>query len=348
MDYYSAILSVRDREEITKVLCRQNPDLFTQSLRDTVSAFDPMIRSVHENLDIREHMSAMETFLNDFIKTSKPKCSKKTDSVPEPPSVEDYVRLLRRNDNLLYSWLHQFASKCPELREAFRTWAKDVIKTFRQDTKSNPDNSQRSQGGDSESRQSGAGDMSGALQDLYAGLPATTQEEVTAALNAHASYLTNLERLSNARMQTIIDNLGQGDPMPPSKSETNTPKRSSTGLSTRSNTPAPSTGTTTPNQAASMAGPGIFLCRWQALLDQTIVTPATPKGQPRTGKEIKGNTTMGKTGAGTSKESWDAGVLARQVEKDVPDAPNVDAALKALLPGFEKLLAERTKASGRT
>jgi hypothetical protein len=307
-----------------------------------------MIRTVHERLDIREHMSAMEAFLNDFIKTSKPRGSQKADAAPQPPSVEDYVQFLRRNDNLLYSWLHQFAAKCPELREYFRAWAKDTIKTFRQDSKPNPDRSQRSQDGDFESRQSAAGHMSAALQDLYTRLPAGTQEEVIAALDAHASYLTNLERLSIARMQTILDNLARNGPMPPSKSGASTPKRSGTGLSTRSNTPAPLTGAATPNQATSMAGPGIFLCRWQALLDQTIVTPATAKGQPRTGKQIKGNSTMGKTGAEASKDAWDPGLLARQVEKDVPDAPNVDAALKAFLPGFRELLAERTKTSGRT
>lgn len=348
LDYYSAILSVRDREEITKVLCRHNPDLFTQALRDTVSAFDPMIRTVHENLDIREHLSAMESFLNDFIKTSKPKSSKKGDPVSQPPSVEDYVRLLRRNDNLLYSWLHQFATKCPELRESFRAWAKDVIRTFRQDTRPSTEDPQRSQSGDLEPRQTGAGDMSAAIQDLYTSLPATTRDEVAAALNSHSSYITNLECLSNARTQTIIDNLAQGEQLPPSKSGTSTPKRVGTGFTTRSTRSAPPTGTATPTQAASMAGPGIFLCRWQALLDQTVVTPATPKGQPRTGKQIKGNTTMGKTGAEASKDSWDSAFLARQVEKDVPNAPNVDVVLKALLPGFREVLAEKTKTSRRT
>jgi hypothetical protein len=351
LDYYSAILSVRDREEITKVLCRQSPDLFTQALRDAVASFDPIIRTVHQNVDIREHLSAMETFLNDFIKTSRPKKgSKKGDSVPQPPSVEDYVRLLQRNKRLLYNWLHQFAANCPEVRESFRAWAKEIIQTFRQD-KSNSNSSTKMDGGHAPSkpdvRQTAAGDMSSPLQGLYADLPAQTQQEVLATLDAYATYLTDLESLSNSRMQTVIDNLAISEPVPASKSGTSTPKRPGTGLSTRSNTPAPPSGVSTPTQPASMAGPGMFLCRWQALLDQTIVTPATPKGRPRSGKEIKGNTTMGKMGADGTKDAWNAGFLALEAGKDVPLPPNVDPALKAFLPGFRKILAEKNRQLNR-
>lgn len=192
-------------------------------------------------------------------------------------------------------------------------------------------------------RQTAAGDMSSPLQGLYADLPPQTQQEVLATLDAYATYLTDLESLSNSRMQTVIDNLAISEPVAASKSGTSTPQRPGTGLSTGRNTPAPSSGVSTPTQPASMAGPGMFLCRWQALLDQTIVTPATPKGRPRSGKEIKGNTTMGKTGADGTKDAWNAGFLALEAEKDVPLPPNVEAALKAFLPGFRKILAEKNR-----
>lgn len=340
LDYYSAILSVRDREEITRVLCRQSPDLFTQALRDGVAAFDPIIRTIHQNVDIREHLSAMETFLNDFIKTSRPSKdsssrSKKTDSVPQPPSVEDYVRLLQRNESLLYNWLHEFTANCPEVRESFRTWAKDVIRTFRQEQVSARTESGNPKADDATSnpelRQSAAGAMSSALQGLYAGLPAHTQQEVLSTLDSYATYLTDLERLSTSRLQTVIDNLANSEP--PSKSGANTPKR--TGVS------APTSGVSTPTKAASMAGPGMYLSRWQALLNQTVVTPASVKGPLRSGKDIKGNTTMGKTGSEGSKDAWDSGFLALQAEKDVPAPPNVDPALEAFLPGFRRILADQ-------
>jgi hypothetical protein len=40
--YLSSLLSIRDREEITRVLCRQTPDLFTQIIRDSVTTFEPV------------------------------------------------------------------------------------------------------------------------------------------------------------------------------------------------------------------------------------------------------------------------------------------------------------------
>ncbi len=45
-NYYSALLSVRDREQITAVLCRQSPDLVTQALREVTAALEPLIPPV--------------------------------------------------------------------------------------------------------------------------------------------------------------------------------------------------------------------------------------------------------------------------------------------------------------
>lgn len=349
LEYYSALLSIRDREQITQVLCRQNPDLFTQALRDAVDSFEPIIRAIHEKVDIREHLSAMEKFLNDFIGTSRPKKNqgggRKTTSIPYTPSVEDYVRLLQRNKHLLYNWLHHITANCPDVGEQFRAWAKDMIKEFRQG-KTAP-NQERQDKSDQEAsgeatgiRHTGAGDMSSAFQSLYAGLPITTQKSVLNALDSHAKYLTDLENLSTARMQRLIDNMALGDPIT-SKSGTSTPKRP--GATAGASTPVSLTGTNTPSHLSSMNGPGMFLCRWQELLDRTLVTPATPKGPPRTGKDVKANTALGKAGAGGATDNWQASFLAFEAEKDVPAPPDVQAVVRAFEAAFRNLLIEMNK-----
>lgn len=356
LEYYSALLSVRDREQITRVLCRQNPDLTTQALRDALESFDPIIRAIHEKVDIREHLSAMESFLNDFISISRAKKSKKSSSTPSIPSVEDYVRLLQRNKHLLYNWLHQFAANCPDIRELCRSWAKDAIKEFRQGkgagsggVQQTPEQATQGQTGGggisakpTEPRQTGAGDMSSGFQDMYMSLPIETREQVLEILDQHAKYLADLQTLSTARMQRIIDNMGLSEPVT-SKSGSTTPGTAAAAGSTRPSTPASLSGTNTPRQAASMNGPGAFLCRWQELLNRTTVTPAAPEGPPRTGKDVKANTALGKAGIGGPRDNWQAGFLAFEAEKGVPAPPDADVVMQAFAPGFRDLLVEVNK-----
>ncbi|KAL2149237.1 hypothetical protein VTH82DRAFT_8585 [Thermothelomyces myriococcoides] len=59
-EYLSALLEARDRDKITNVLCRQSPDCFTQVVKDAVATFEPMIRAIHQKVDLREHISAGE------------------------------------------------------------------------------------------------------------------------------------------------------------------------------------------------------------------------------------------------------------------------------------------------
>jgi hypothetical protein len=356
LEYYSAALSVRDREQITKVLCRQNPDHFTQALRDAVGSFEPIIRTIHEQVDIREHLSAGETFINDFISTSKPKKRQNGVKESEPadlaPSVEDYVRFLQRNRQLLYNWLHQVAASCPDIRESFRTWAKSTVKgAFAQDgikpedyDLSVPESSTSdilSRTPQTKERVTGAGDMSPALENIFRDLSVDMQKEVIPALDAYAAYLTELEELSLNRMQRVLDNLeNTGSSVSTSRqsSGVNTPKQSS-GAST----PQQYLKTNTQIKARSMCGPGMFISRWQAILNRTAITPASPTGAPRSGKDVKGSSVLGKTGASAPKDSWDSESLARQAEADVPRPPDVDAVVRALGPAFRAVAVEMAR-----
>ncbi|KAK3316565.1 PX-associated-domain-containing protein [Apodospora peruviana] len=385
LEYFSATLAERDRQEITKVLCRQNPDLFTQAIRDLVASFEPMIRTIHERVDLREHVSSLEGFLTDFINTSKPKktatklSNNTTDAASDDsqedeafktraPSIEDYVGLLRRNRQLAYNLMHDVASKCPEIRNQFRDYAKDAIKVFASGQKLVPpaaqENGRQRKSTSSESqsesfvsaikelqiqqtndsladntntdtqdtkndvvdgvvtsgprRKGAAGALSSNFQSLFTALPSGTRANVVSVVDAHAAYLSALEDLSLQKMQNILDDL-------------------------------PVSSVTTQTQAQeelkgrNMCGPGMFLSRWQQLLDETVVTPEMAGGLPRRGKDVKHAMVQGKTVSAVAKDAWDPAALTELAERDVPVPPDADVVIRALGDAFRELVVNLGK-----
>lgn len=332
LEWYSAQLSVRDRDELSNVFCKSTPDFLTGVMRDAVSAYEPFIRSLHGSVDLRPHVTSLETFLNDFIETSKPKqvknrngskwmnlgagSGKNTPVQTRPPSVEDYVALLRRNRHLLYKYLHQFAENCTDVREKFRDWANGTIHRFRDANETEAANMTGPGSG-------AAGAMSDSLQAIFGQLPPETQKSVLAGLDSHAAYLSKASNISAQRMQRILDALNEAEKKNGEKegsSKRNTPRGSSEG--------------------DDMSGPGVYLMRWESSLDGTLITPATAQGPVRTGREVKGEKVSGKTGAEGVKDGWDAGAIAREEDSAVPQAPDVSVVMEALGESFREVVRE--------
>jgi hypothetical protein len=404
LEYLSALLAARDRDEISNAFCRQNPDLFTQSVKDTVSSFESMIRTIHQKVDLREHLSAAEGFITAFINVTKGKKGssglmgsltpvKADASEARAPSVEDYVALLRNNRQLLYNWLHQVASLCPEIRNDFCAWAKDTIKVFRRSD--NPEVSGIPKSNNENHRPGAAGALSSPLQHLFATLPPATQTSILPAIDAHADYLSRLEAISLARMQRILDNMSSPSTttLTAAVSATATTPTGSTtpSATTSTTTTAPTSyfsssywsrsGRTTPrspspnpppgdlltipapgssggesNSNRSFAGPGMYLSRWQQLMDDTVIAPAsaTPGAGPlRTGKDVKGVLARGKIGAirgagsGVKDGGSDAGVAVGvgvdRGEEEEPMAVDVACVVEALGDGFRGLVGGLVK-----
>ncbi|KAF4997760.1 hypothetical protein FDECE_11982 [Fusarium decemcellulare] len=324
LEYYSALLSVRDRESITTALCRQPPDLFTAMIKDVFTAYEPIIRTVHSQVDLREHLEAGQTFIEDFIKTSKPKKAEGTatplrsvmggETKPgKMPSVDDYVELFMRNRGLMYKWIHSLAASCPDVWEELRKWANDAVSKFRQERKAREtqpkDNNTKSEDNAAQTNtnaSSGATNMSimdERLNELFRFLPQASQQPVLDVLKNHAAYLAQLEALSLCRLQRIIDS--------------------------------------DDSDSGNMSGPGVYLSRWQSLLEDTTITPGTPKGSVRLGKDVKHTMTMGKTGvAGIEKAREAALQAALQEVEEGPEAPDVDVVVREMSDGFRKLLQE--------
>lgn len=333
--WLSAQLSARDRDEIINVMCKSSPDFLTATVRGAVDTYDPFIRAIHEGMDLKEHITAVEKFLGDFIETSKPKKVKggsgslfKRSAKPKaqevtPPSVEDYIALLRRNKSVLFNYCHDFVKNCVDVREQFRGWAKTSTAEFA---------AERGHAG----HDGGAGAMDEKLQGLYAQLPTDTQEKVLASLDAHAIYLDKLDQLSSTRMQRVLDQLAKQNLEDSEKATDGGSGSGSSGKSTpkASSSPSPRTSSGGP----SMSGPGVFLMRWESLMDETLITPATPSGPVRTGKQVQGQKAWGKTVADGTKGEWDPSALAMEENKVVPEAPSVTVVMESLAGGFRDVV----------
>jgi len=264
MEYLSTYLSIRDREELTKVLCKSNPDVLTSTVRDAVAGMDPVIRAIHNAVDLSGTVTDAEAFITDLVKTAKPKkksgnksreTSKSRASSPDPasvldqeasdaPTVEDFVQLLRKHAPSMHRFLHQVTKNAPDLAKDYLVYAKRIFSEFRVDDRAK-EAEERGEGG--------AGNMTAPLHSLFETLGKEKQEELKPLLDQHEKHLTTLKSTSYTRLESI---------MRPSSSSQN------------------AQGTT--------HGPGMYLSRWNALLDSTLISPATVHGPVRKGWEVKG------------------------------------------------------------
>lgn len=188
-EYFKMQLSIRDRDQLSQVLCRQQPDHLTEAIRDLVNAYDPIIRALHNAVDLSAGLTDLENFLNDLIKVSKlPSPSKSKDKAKPLPTVEDFVKLLKKHQNSCHRFLYQIAKNGPEVTEWFRQYALKFISEF-----------QRASG-----TAGGAGAMDPTLDSLFGKLSPEERESAIKTLDAHSIYLDNLHESSSARMNSIL------------------------------------------------------------------------------------------------------------------------------------------------
>lgn len=280
MEFYSNYLSIRDREELTKILCKLQPDLLTSAIRDAVSAYDPIIRAVHNAVDLSATITDAENFLTDLIKVSKPKKpngsgsragsrASSRSSSPSPnapasvtdtagnahiPTVEDYVQILRKHMPSSHRFLHQVAKNAPDLTNQYYEYATAVLAEFK------VDDAARSA---AEKGEAGAGNMTAPLNSLFATLPSEKQTELKILLDKHKKHLKHLKQTSNTRLKAIM---ASSRPAPLNDSK-----------------PPPH-----PHTRGTTHGPGMYLSRWHSLLDSAYITPATLNGPVRRGWQVKG------------------------------------------------------------
>ena len=164
--------------------------------------------------------------------------------------------------------------------------------------------SQYAQKGDdvstSENGPSAAGKLTLDLQAAFAKLPEVDQAIVRKELDAYASYLEQLSEQSTRRMKDVLQSSEEG------KSDIS-------------------------------RGPGVFLAKWQSLLDDTKITPAKPEGPVRHGGDDSVREATMVDVDGSKKGNAIAGQQHHSEDNNIR-APATSATVKLLQPAFRTLL----------
>lgn len=294
MDYLAIQLEIRDRKEITKVLCHSVPDHFTTAVRLIVSAYEPVIRQAHNAINLSGTVADMEYFLGDMIKLSRIQPPGK-DGKSVNPKVGDFIQLLRKHQFSFHRFLHQACKNGQELTGWYVEWAHKATVHFKRDAD-----------GGKTACSTGAGNLSRPLNELFSELPKETQDKIIPVLDAQIIYLDEMHAASKARLEAVLSSSPSQNPTitriltgASSRPSSRVPSRSSSPAATdrtsrRDNAPGPSPlnpdsevnndqataakSTSTPPSIDSDPGPGAYLARWQDLLDSTLITPQTLKG----------------------------------------------------------------------
>lgn len=302
LEYLSITLSIRDREQLIKVTCHHSPDLVTQLLKDLVAAYDPMIRQVHQAVDLSGTVTDFEAFMSDFIKIGKLKTEKK-DSREEQQqsSVQDFVKLLNKHVSSSHRFIHQVARNGKQVTEWFREYTTSTAAMFRQKMEQDVDILADQSGAKAVAA---AGDMTETLNSIFAELSEPDRQTVLSQIDAHARYLSSLSQGSSKRLRAVV----------------------------------------TESEGKAEYGPGLYLAKWQSLLDETPITPATMEGKVRYGSS---ESVTESTRKGVGGEKTGGLGVARGVQKsskeDKLKAPHVRDVVRLMGQGFRDEVAKKGK-----
>jgi hypothetical protein len=149
-------------------------------------------------------------------------------------------------------------------------------------------------------QEGGAGDMTPALQDLFSSLSTEQKKTVVDTLDSYTAYTMVLTSTSHDKWNAF--------------------NSSSPSLSSALDT-----------------GPGIYLAKWQHLLDSTRITPAAAHGPVRTGRD---KSVKEKVGVGVETGNKDAASANRG---DAPEPPDVGNVIDLLSERFKEEIQKRGK-----
>ena len=252
-----------------------------------IPAYDPIIRGLHQSYDLSAGVSDLENFLNDLISVST---VKSTSGMSNPPSVEDFCRLLQKHQGSSHRFIHQVLKNNTDLSQKYHDYAAHAARQYRQETERAID--------DASTGTAAAGDFTPHLDLLVANLADADKAMILGEIDNHADYILNLTHSSTQNMKTVINHLAEGE-------------------------------------SDIQRGPGMYLSRWQSLMDETPITPAKPSGPVRSGKSesVRDATTVDIDG----KRKGDVDHLEKVNDSEAapPDTSNT---VRLLLPGFQDVL----------
>ncbi|KAL8639603.1 MAG: hypothetical protein Q9226_008854 [Calogaya cf. arnoldii] len=190
LDYLSLQLAVRDREKLIEVLCHHQPDLVTKSIRELVTVYDPIIRALHQAVDLGSGVTDLQNFLDDVIGLSLIDRTKPA----KLPTVRDFVHLLERHQKSSHVFIHQALKNGKQLSQWYHEYASQAIEQYKQTQAKD-----KAAGGGT-----AAGDLTQCLNKLVSKLSKDQQQQVHRQLDHHAAFLDGLSQQSKARMDRTI------------------------------------------------------------------------------------------------------------------------------------------------
>lgn len=281
LEYLDLQMSMSDRRQFLQIFCNRTPDLFTPSVRDVVSAFDPVIRAIHNAADLSAALGDFQAFANDFINLAylhgADSCAKNSPAstrsssrnpwnrTEAEPKAKDLAKAIAnaRSDSPSLSKSPEARSKSPSESPTTRPTpsVKDFINLLRkhqhnlhkflhQIAKNGPEVTSWYR---EYAKQSAAQfkpakrhvHIDQELQKIFDGLQGEEKAQVRKVLDDHAAYIKKLRDDTRQRLQEALDGREEGE----------------------------------------HAGPGTWLVRWKDLLDSTLLTPLQAKGPVRRGPD---------------------------------------------------------------
>lgn len=366
LEYLSITLSIRDRKEIIRVLCYSNPDHLTLSIRQLVDAYEPVIRHMHNAVNLSGTIGDAEVFLRDLIKVGKIQVDKTgTSSVP---TVGDFVMLLRKHQYSSHTFIHQCCKNGPEVTSWYMNWAKTAASHFSRDLSAttNPESQPTPTTTASPSEHGAAGSLTPALNELFTSLPPSTQSRIIPVLTAQTTLITSMHASSLSRLSAVLrspvkipsiakifsTSLSLSSSRSGSRSTSRAPSPAPTGVAEKGDSDAFKDLTLpTPkvSDADATPGPGAYLARWQDLLDNTPITPSTVEGKVQAASSVEVVRKSAEDVDGVTMVEFGEGVAGREkigVDVDGMEGmrggkPDVGVVVDAMGEAFRKLLAEK-------
>ncbi|KAL9017486.1 MAG: hypothetical protein Q9185_005199 [Variospora sp. 1 TL-2023] len=190
LDYLSIQLAIRDREKLVEVLCHQQPDLLTTSIRELVKVYEPIIRALHNAVDLVSGVGDAQAFIDDLINLSLLDKTKRSDV----PTVQDFVHLLQKHQGSSHVFIHQALKNGKELSEWYHEYTRKAVGQYKQDSKIEL----------SRVHVAAAGDCTAMLEKLMAAISGDERHIVIDELDRYAAFLESLAGKSTHQMQHII------------------------------------------------------------------------------------------------------------------------------------------------
>lgn len=377
LDYLACKLSIRDRTEIIRVACCTHPDHLTQMVRTLFNVYEPIIRGMHDAVDLSGTVGDLQAFITDMLKMGRIQPPGK-DGSTLIPSVGDFIQLLRKHQFATHKFIHQLCKNGKEVTKWYLDWAKHAASQFqRHSTFHDAEESHvATEANDKEQKSTkDAGDLTDPLQKRFAALPEDTRKQIVPILDDMVLYIGEMQGSSLHRLSDVIKSTPTDAKSTSSMTKAFKERLTLSRTSSRSSSPAraapPSAKeaqaqtdqkpTSASNEDAasiphvsSNPGPGAYLARWQDLLDSTAITPLTLHGKPnrasdkaiweKSATDVDGGKTVEFDSSG-KKDVLDA----HKVKPSVPGGgtqkqvkkPDVKIIIDNFAEDFRRLLAEQ-------